>query len=50
MANKNITKRKKGETIREAKLDNNSLQTENIFKIVLAVLVLFVALFSILFS
>ena len=50
MANKNITKKKKGETIHEAKLDDKSLQRENIIKIVLASLVLCVALFSILFS
>ncbi len=50
MANNNITKKKKGETIYEAKLDDRSMQRENIMKIVLAVLVLCVALFSVLFS
>ena len=50
MANKNIAKKKKGETIHEAKLDDKNLQRENIMKIILAVLVLCLALFSILFS
>jgi len=50
MAKRDITKKKKGETIHEAKLDNSSLQRENIIKIVLAVLVLCLALFSILFA
>lgn len=50
MAKKDIIKKKKGETIHEAKLDNNGLQKENIMKIVLAALVLCVVLFSILFS
>ena len=49
MAKKDIIKRKKGEVIHEAKIDGNDLKNQFDVKIILAVVLIGIVLFSILF-